>query len=375
MKTSHSTTIGDQSKPKIRIIPILIATIIIAVIGNVMLLTSRATTSTISIESENGTKTSNVSLVTDSTASSGKAISFNAPSGGGGGVVVNATHPCVGNPAPAHWNHVIVLMFENKTYPVVHNTANFPYVSGLMNKCGSYANWNDANSKVSGTLDGNYPSKPNYATLTSGVSPSVHGLTTDSYTTTSSADNIFNRINVGGKTTKSYQSGSGASCASSNFSGAYHDAMRYYTNLGAHSSSPTTFCNTHDVPIANFTTDLNAGNLPNFSFVLPTNDQNTHNNSYATGDAWAQAFLDPIFNSTTYKTGDTAIFFLWDEDTPDPNVLIAPSIVAGSHPTTVAGKPIGHIAATRTWLEMLGLPVTLGDTPQAPSLVQYFDGN
>src|SRR4051812_37648223 len=98
----------------------------------------------------------------------------------------SSTTPCVGNGAPSQWKHVVVLMFENKTYTSVIGAKDAssnlvaPYISNLVSHCGTaYSgtsgatpknNWHDANYKVDGTSDGSYISKPNYATLTSGVS-------------------------------------------------------------------------------------------------------------------------------------------------------------------------------------------------------------
>jgi hypothetical protein len=266
-------------------------------------------------------------------------------------------------------------MFENEVASDVIGTSEAPYITNLANKCATAQGWKDGNIRVDGSTDGNYDSKPSYATLTSGVSPSVSGIKTDDYGETSSVDNIFNRLNLIGKSTKSYQSGSGGSCASSNFDGAYHDAMRYYTNLGGQSSSSTTYCNVHDVPLSTLMTDINAGNLPAFSLLLPTNNQNMHNNGVASGDSYAKTLLDPILNSAQYKSGDTAIFFLWDEESPIPNVLLAPSIKAGSKPSAPSGgNPLSHFTFTRTTQEMLGVSPLLGVSGQAPSLLTFFNG-
>jgi phospholipase C len=297
----------------------------------------------------------------------------------------SAAKPCVGSEAPAHWNHVIVLVYENKSYDEVIGSRNAPFITGLANACGSaYSgapgaeaknNWHDSDYKVDGSLDAHYNSKPSYATFTSGVSPSVHGIVNDAFDATSDVDNIFNQLRVAGKTVKSYYNGpaSPTPCAAANFSGSYHDPIRYYTNIGGQSSDPNTFCNTHDVPLSTFLDDLNSGKLPEFSFVLPTNEQNMHNNSVSSGDAWARDFLTPILNSEQYKKGDTAIFFVWDEDTAIPNVLLAPSIVPGSRVAAPEGNPISHFSALRTWDEMLGLPL-LADAAQAPSLLSFFNG-
>jgi len=307
----------------------------------------------------------------------------------------NSTHPCVGAPAPAQWKHIVVLMFENKGYSKVINgnltSGNLArYITRMANEeCGTaYSgtsgatpknNWHDANYKVDGTKDGDdvydhdgsYASKPNYATLTNGLPPSVHGLTNDDYNTTTKVDNIYKQLIAYGKTFKDYYSGSASDtpCKSANFSGAYHDAIRYYIpTIGMEN------CNSHDVPISpNFMNDVNKGTLPAFSLVLPTNDENMHNNSISSGDIWAENFLTPLFNSAQYKSGDTAVFFLWDEDTAMPNVLMAPSIIAGSEVPAPTGNPISHFAALRTWEDMLGLPM-IGNTAQAPSLLLFFNG-
>ncbi len=276
----------------------------------------------------------------------------------------DATNPCIGAPAPAHWNHIVVLMFENKNYNEVIGPA--PYITSLANKCATATNWEDANTKVDGSADGKYKSKPNYATLTNGVSPSVHGLIDDTYSTTTDVDNIYNQLNLAGKSFKDYYEGEAGGCGVK-FKGSYHDPIRYYTNVAA-------ICNEHDVPLSTFMADVNSGNLPAFSMLLPTNNHNMHNNSVSSGDSYAQSILDPLLNSQAYAKGDLAIFFLWDEDSPIPNVLLAPSIVSGTKITVPSGNPISHFSALRTWEEMLGLPM-IGDTNKAPSLLPFFEGH
>lgn len=275
--------------------------------------------------------------------------------------LVSAANPCIGAPAPAQWHHIVVLMFENKTYNRVIGSA--PYITNLANKCGTYNNWKDADTKVDGSRDGGYNSKPNYATLTNGLSPSAHGLTNDTYSTTTNVDNIYNQLNLAGKSFVDYYEGNAGGCGV-RFGGDYHDPIRYYTDVAS-------ICDAHDVPLSRFMADVNSGNLPAFSMILPTNDHNMHDNSVASGDAYAQSILDPLLNSQAYAKGDVAIFFLWDEDSPIPNVLLAPSIVAGSRVPPLTGNPISHFSALRTWEEMLGLPL-IGDTNQAPSLLPFF---
>ncbi len=274
---------------------------------------------------------------------------------------ISAVNPCIGARAPAQWHHIVVLMFENKKYDQVIGPA--PYITNLAHKCATATDWKDADTNVDGSPDGKHNSKPNYATLTSGLSPSLHGLINDTYSATTSVDNIYNQLNLAGKSFKDYYEGKAGGCKV-RFDGDYHDAIRYYTDVAA-------ICDVHDVPLSTFMTDLNSGNLPAFSMILPEKNHTMHDNSIASGDAYAQSILDPLLNSQTYAEGDLAIFFLWDENTPVPNVLLAPSIVPGTQITVSKGNPISHYAALRTWEEMLGLPL-LGDTKLAPSLLPFF---
>jgi chitodextrinase len=306
----------------------------------------------------------------------------------------SSTTPCVSAPPPPHWNHVILLMFENHTWDQVIGAKDSrgnllaPYITDLASKCGgSYSgttgatptnNWHDANYKVDGSFDGDYNSKPSYAVLTNGQSASVTGLVDDTYGTVANVDNIFNEARAAGLDAKSFYDGPSSTtpCASSNFDGGYHDPIRYYTDLGGQSSDPTTYCNTHDKTLTDFSTALNGGTLPAFSVILPTNGENMHDttvSSIQTGDSWAKNFLPSVLDSAQYKSGDTAIFFLWDEETAIPNVLIAPSVIAGARVPTLSGNPVSHFSALRTFEEMLGLPL-LGDAGKAPSLLGFFNG-
>jgi phospholipase C len=276
-------------------------------------------------------------------------------------VGVSAATPCIGAPAPSQWQHVVVLMFENKTYDEVIGVA--PYITSLANKCGTSINWNDADYKVDGSADGDYNSKPSYATITNGLSPSAHGLIDDDYAAKTKVDNIYNQLNLAGKSFKDYYDSAPDGCGVE-FNGDYHDPIRFYTNVAS-------ICDAHDVPLSTFMTDVNNGNLPVFSMILPANNQNMHNNSIASGDAYARTILDPLLDSQAYAKGDVAIFFLWDEDSPIPNVLIAPSVIPGSKVSVPPGNPVSHFSALRTWEEMLALPL-LGDTSKAPSLLPFF---
>jgi hypothetical protein len=94
----------------------------------------------------------------------------------------------------------------------------------------------------------------------------------------------------------------------------------------------------------------------------------THDCSVATGDAWLAANVAPILASATYRAGKTAVFVVWDEATPMPNIVVAPSI----HPGTIVAQPVDHYALLRATEEMLGLPGRLGAAATAANLRDLF---
>jgi len=98
--------------------------------------------------------------------------------------------------------------------------------------------------------------------------------------------------------------------------------------------------------------------------VTPNLCNDTHDCSVRTGDGWLQQWLPAMLASRSYAAGRTAIFVVWDEDTPMPFIAVAPTVP----PRTVLGATVDHYALLRTTEEMLDLPTLLGAAAQAPSM-------
>ena len=132
-------------------------------------------------------------------------------------------------------------------------------------------------------------------------------------------------------------------------------------------------CRRDDVPLGTlaggpFVDDLGAGRLPSFSFVTPDLCDDTHDCAVSVGDAWLRDWIGIILGSATYAAGRTAVFVVWDEPTPVPLLVIAPTTPAG----TTSTAPFDHYSLLRTTEEFLGLPVGLGHTATAVSLRTAF---
>src|SRR5438874_231476 len=70
-------------------------------------------------------------------------------------------------------------------------------------------------------------------------------------------------------------------------------------------------------------------------------------------DAGAANFFPSIFASKAYRDGRTTVLWLWDEDTPIPNVIVSPA----TRPGTVSADAISHYSALRAIEEIFGLPL------------------
>jgi hypothetical protein len=112
---------------------------------------------------------------------------------------------------------------------------------------------------------------------------------------------------------------------------------------------------------------LASNTLPTYSLVAPNLCNDTHDCGVPAGDAFLKALLPHIFASQAYRSGKTAVFVVWDEDSYIPDLVIAPSVLPG----TVAPAAVSHYGLLRATEEMLGLPL-LGSAAGARSLRTVF---
>ena len=268
----------------------------------------------------------------------------------------SAASPCgTAVSPPTHYQHVVWILMENKSYNSVIGSSSAPYETSLAQQCGSDTHWNDAGSA--------YNSLPNYIALTSGINSSsvLNPFKCDCNPSSSvhvTSDNIFRQVRTAGGTERSYEEGMSANCGTSGTRyKSKHNPAEYYWG-----GSDRTACKADDVPLTQF----NPNALPTFTFVTPDLCHDTHDCSVNTGDKWLSGFLPPIFNSAAYQSGNTAVFVIWDENSPIPNIVAAPAIKP-----IKATQTVSHYSALRATEEMLGLPL-LGAAKSATDLRSVF---
>jgi hypothetical protein len=264
--------------------------------------------------------------------------------------------PCGGSATPPTvYAHVIWIWMENKKFNEVIGNSDAPYETSLARLCATATQYSSIGS----------PSLPNYLGATSG---SPHGISNDGSPADHPipANNLFRQVREQGGTARSYQESMGGNCKMDS-SGRYavkHNPAAYYVG-----GSDRSACQADDVPLGGLEDgalrhDLDANTLPTFSFVTPDLCNDTHDCSVRTGDRWLQQWVPVLLASSSYAAGSTAIFVVWDEDSPMPFLAIAPTVPTG----TVLGAGIDHYALLRTTEEMLGIPTRLGAAAHAPSM-------
>ncbi len=276
-----------------------------------------------------------------------------------GGSSAHAAGPCGSGVAPPqHYQHVVVVAFENRAWSDVggEGFGSMPYLHGLATQCAYFTDWTQTNARQD--------SLTQYIGLTSGINnPATVNDCRPSRTCRSTDNNIFRQVRVAGGTSRSFVEGPSRGCSATG-NAAKHIPQLYYRgkySVGAKSLNDHRFCKTEVRPLS----ELNPNALPTFSFVTPNLCNDGHDCGNAPVDAFASTWLEKIIQGASYQTGTTAIFVIYDEDRPVPNLVIAPT--AGGGPKT---SPVGsHAALLRAIENMLGLPVMAqGQLPAAVDL-------
>jgi hypothetical protein len=312
-----------------------------------------------------------------------------------------------GNPgaAPGPIQHVVVVMLENLSYKQVVGSPNAPYQTSLASQCGvapdDFAATHSSAANYLAVSGGQFP-----ASSTPGCG-SAAGCATPQ-------DNLYNQLTSAGLTWGAFQesmptackpTGAGANTSAHALYSVGHNPAVFYTNI-SHAQ-----CQANDVGVANlsapagaFYDDLQAQNLPSFSWVTPNaaNDgegPGTTAQNELVADTWVKNFMGTVEQSPSYQAGNTLVLFTYDEgngndkqgaedctneslDLPITNSVSAhreschiPLFVA--YPYTPTGDSdagfFDHYSITKTVEDLFGLPYLAhaGDA-QTNSLLGHF---
>jgi|tagenome__1003787_1003787.scaffolds.fasta_scaffold20798941_1 hypothetical protein len=265
--------------------------------------------------------------------------------------------PCQGLAPRTTYEHIVVVLMENRTWNQVGGAGfgGMAYLARIARHCAFYDEWTNTNPAQD--------SLTQYIGLTSGVdNPRTVNDCTPSAACSSTDSNIFRQVRLSGGSARSYVEGASTPCSAVG-NGAKHIPALYYRGVytdatGTHNDAD--FCTTEVRPAD----ELDPNHLPTFAMLIPNLCHDGHDCPNSQVDEWASVHVAAILSGDDYRAGSTAVFVMWDESDPVPNLVIAPSAEAG--PRAGTGS---HAAALETIEEMLGLPVLpQGQLPAASDL-------
>lgn len=295
------------------------------------------------------------------------SASCGAANGGGGASVAARAHDPMCNFAaqpPAVYKHVIWIWFENTDEQDVVSQSNAEtFTSNVIDRCALATNYHNIT----------HPSLPNYIAATSGAVQGDAATTDcDPAACPQSQQSIFDQVHAAGAQWRQYIQTPQPPCG--------RGTAAFYPSLA--SQCATSAVALGDPSTGALHTDLAAGTLPAYAFVLPDGSDN----SGPSADAFLDALLTEIAASPTYKAGDTAVLITWDEGGTDrtpgescddathaagtayPGCQVAMIAVAPAVGQSRSDEYFTHYSLLRTTDEMLGISTYLGGAAKAHSM-------
>jgi len=300
----------------------------------------------------------------------GSAPSSSSSSTGGVGTT---TGNVAGGGVPK-FNHVFIVVEENHSYGAVIGNPNMPYLNGLAT----------ANGLATQYFSDAHPSLPNYFELTVGEGVSITGLEGDAYGGIVTQDNVVRALTGAGKSWKSYVEALPSVGYLGGDTAVYvkrHNPFVYFSDIQNSASQAGNI-----VPFTQFSADLSASTLPDYSFIVPDLNDNAHDcpsgmstctdtQKLTAADQWLSANIGPLVTSPAFQNSLLVVVF--DEgDLADVQhiggqvaaVIVSPLAKAGYKSTTL----YEHASTLRLMLEGLGVTDLPGGAATAPSMSEFF---
>lgn len=250
--------------------------------------------------------------------------------------------------------HVVVVMEENHSYSSVIGSAAMPYLNSLATQ----------NALATQYFADTHPSIGNYFMMTTGQIITND----DAFMTTVSSDNLVRHLLSAGKTWKSYAEGLPSVGYTGGDTGNYvrhHNPFSYFSDVVNSSVQKMNL-----VPFSQFSADLNNGQLPNFSYVIPNLQDDAHNcpagmasctdgQKLSAADNWLKSNIGPLLNNPTFQQ-DGLLVIVFDEgfDTDTAHgggqvamVMVGPKVKKGFKSTAL----YQHQNLLRTVMDAMGV--------------------
>jgi acid phosphatase len=254
---------------------------------------------------------------------------------------------------------VFLVVEENHSYSDVIGNSAMPYLNGLASQ---YALATQYYADA-------HPSIPNYFMLTTGLPETLD----DAFTGTVTDDNLARELVKAGKTWRSYAE----SLPNAGYTGGdvypywkHHNPFAYFSDVIGTSQAANI------VPFSQFSSDLAANSLPDFSFIVPNVLDDAHDGTLAAADQWLSNNVDPLIKSSAFQSAGLLIIVFDESQTTDlshvgghvPFIIVGPKVKSGYQSTTF----YQHQSTLRLVLSTLGVNSFPGASAIAPDMGEFF---
>ncbi|MGV9366999.1 alkaline phosphatase family protein [Amycolatopsis sp. NPDC003731] len=231
------------------------------------------------------------------------------------------------------FDHIVLVMFENKKYSSINGSSSAPYFNTLASQSAKFTN----------SFAITHPSQPNYVALFSGA---TQGVTDDSCPANLGAKaNLGRQLIDAGKTFKGYSEAMPSDGYTGCSSGTYrrkHNSWVDFSNVPAASN----------VRFSSFPSDFTQ--LPTVAFVTPDMCNDMHDCSIGTGDTWLKKNLDAY--AQWAKTHNSLLITTFDEDSNTSVNQIFTTFTGAKVKVGSYSETINHYTVLRTIEAAYGLP-------------------
>jgi acid phosphatase len=254
-----------------------------------------------------------------------------------------------------------ILTFVEENHSLTQMQSGMPYVYSQAQQYGYADNWTAIR----------HPSLPNYLALAGG---STAGVTDDSAPSVHpvSGRNVFGAAISAGKSAKSYQESMKSNCGLTSTSpyAVKHNPWAYYTQ-------DRTNCSKFDVPSGTSTSgnlhnDIVAGTLPNVGQVTPNLNNDAHDGSLATADAWMKGWLTLVYASPDWRAGRLAVVITADEDNGTMGNKVLTVVLHQSQSHHIVTSGLTHYSWTKAMTDVSG-SACIGAGCNASNMISAFN--
>lgn len=222
--------------------------------------------------------------------------------------------------------HIIIIVLENREFGFVIGNSQMP----------NYNRWAGEYTLLTQYYAITHPSLPNYIALMGGDTFGIDRNCSDCFI---NAPSLPDQIEASGRTWKGYFEDMPRPCfpTDTHIYVQKHNPFMYFDPIRLNEER----CQRSVVPLTELETDLAAGSLPNFLFIVPNQCNNAHDCGLPIADAWLgnwvpklMAALDPKADTAPYL-----IILTWDEGQGNHSCCGLPA-EAGGRVATVLISPL-----------------------------------